>query len=233
MYYFIPHSVILLSVLGMAFIVYKKIGAILQFPQKPEQIIPEEKLVRQSWEKIKELTLALKRKSWGPALLSWFEKRLRQLRIVFLKIDNLIQKVLERAKDKSQTWSVRSRAWSEKKRLDKLDRIKVLEKRDKIEFMEMIEEGEAEKKEDGPAAKKIDRETEEKKAFLESEKEYINRVAENPRDKNAYLELGRLYLEQNNLEDAQSSFLQVLKLEAKNEEAQSLLAQVEEKLANR
>ncbi|PJE59612.1 MAG: hypothetical protein COU85_02820 [Candidatus Portnoybacteria bacterium CG10_big_fil_rev_8_21_14_0_10_44_7] len=231
MYYFIPHSVIFLAGVGLLYILSKKVEVILQLPAKPENIIPQERLWKKAYLQLKDWFLALKHRSFGPAVLGWLEKRLRQLRIVFLKSDNFLQWIMEKAKEKSQTWSVRSRAWKEQKRTEKLEKLKVMEKLNKVEFLEMIQENghDQQAKERPVLATTTRRAAGKRQEILQQEKEHINRIAKNPKDSKAYLALGKLYLQQKNITDAQASFTQVLKIEPDNQEAKTLLGQLEEK----
>lgn len=225
MYYYIPHAVIVLAGAGIVYALYRKVPVILQLPKKPETIIPREKLVQRAWIFVKELFLAVKNKQWGPAVLAWLEKKLRQLRIFFMRLDSWIQAMIERSRDKSQTWLVRSKAWREQKRQQKLDKLKVMEKLDKVEFLEMLDKKEP--AEEGTIEKeKTETRPEEKRNGLQEEKELINRIAKNPKDKEAYLGLGKLYLKQGNLEDAEASLIQVLKLDPENRRAKRLLDKI-------
>lgn len=234
MYYYIPHAVIVVSSLGILYILNKKLEVILTLPKKPEQIIPAQTILKNWLLKLKDLALSFRYRSWGPVVLSWIEKRLRGLRILFLKTDNFIGTVIDKSKDRGQAWKVRSKAWSEQKRTEKLDKLKVLEKLDRVEFLEMIEEGneEGESEKNGQVkikTEKSEQEKEEKKNLLAQEKEYINRIAKNPKDKTAYLQLGKLYLAQENFKDAESSFTEVLKIDPDNEEAKEELEKLEGK----
>ncbi len=231
MYYYIPQAIIVLAGLGLGYVFYKKIPVILQLPKEPETILPKERLHKKVATVTKDIFLAARHKLWGPALLSWLEKRLRELRIGFMKLDNMIISIINRSHDKSQTWKVRTKAWGEQRRVQKMEKLKVMEKLDKVEFLEMLGESQSESQEEDSKTAKAgedqDEEKSEKMTQLQEEKELINRIAKNPKDKEAYLSLGRFYLERDDLEDAEASFVQVLKLEEDNQEARKLLEEVE------
>ncbi len=234
MYYYIPQVIIVLAGFGLGYVFFKKIPVILELPKEPETILPKERLHKKAVTAARDIFLAARHRLWGPILLSWFEKRLRQLRIGFMKIDNLIISIINRSHDKSQTWKVRTKAWGEQRRLQKMEKLKVLEKLDKVEFLEMLGESQNEASAGGKegvveTVEEGEGEVNGKMAQLQEEKELINKIAKNPKDKEAYLSLGEFYLERSNLEDAEASFTQVLKLDPENEKARKLLEEAEDR----
>ena len=62
--------------------------------------------------------------------------------------------------------------------------------------------------------------------FERQEETIIKKISANPKDDKAYVELGKLYLKVENLEDAKASFNQAIKLNRGNYEAKKLLRDV-------
>lgn len=62
--------------------------------------------------------------------------------------------------------------------------------------------------------------------FNEAEKTYLNLIQKNPKDTKAYKGLGIIYLKQKNLNDAQASFEQVLKLSPNDFKIQAELQKI-------
>jgi tetratricopeptide (TPR) repeat protein len=156
----------------------------------------------------------LRYSSYQPALAAWFEKTLRKLRLLLLKIDNVFLRMIGSSREKTQIWTVRSRAWMEQHRLKKIKKLEVLEKLDQAEIIETIQKA----KEDVKNGKK-DKTSEVPKPELSEEElkqaeetSCIDIIARDPRNIEAYRRLGFLYCEQGNKEDAKNCFRQVLKL---------------------
>ena len=206
--------------------------------------LPENGLISKSAvrEKIGIFFQALKYSSWRSLFFSWLEKNLRRLRVSVLKIDNLFSGLIGRARDKSQTWSVRSRAWMEHRRIKKKENLQVLEELDKAEILgELDKAKKAVIKDEEKALKekigivgngfkngaKKEKATEETVVVGEKEKKCVEAIAKNPKDIESYRELGFFYLRQKNFPDARSCFRQVLKLSPAEAEIKKKLEEIE------
>lgn len=66
--------------------------------------------------------------------------------------------------------------------------------------------------------------------FSEAEKTYIEIIKKDPKNIQAYKNLGNLYLKQGNLRDAMSSFEQVLKINPNDQEAKTEIKVIESKM---
>jgi len=219
----IPWVVAGLSLASIAFIVFKKIPVLLKLPAAPPEGQEQVFGLRAVLVKIGTRLRGLRYSSYQPALVSWLEKVLRRLRLLVLKIDSVFVSWIGQSREKSQIWTVRSRAWMEQHRLKKIQKLQVLEKLDQAEILETIQKakedvrkeeiknGKIEPEEAGSImTQKIQTTTE---AFVrDKEKKFIDEIARDPRNVEAYKQLGFLYCEQGNKDDAKNCFRQVLKL---------------------
>ena len=193
----------------------------------------------------------IKYSNFFPLILSGLEKSLRKFRLLVLRIDNLFVGWIKRARDKSDTWTIRSRAWMEHRRLKKKEETQLLEKLDKVEVSETIQkiEQEVAKDEDNAFKEKVEivnsveettplvepvavevfepkPEEEEILTVTEEEKKYIDAIAQNPKDVESYRSLCDIYLNQQSYADARACFRQVLKLDPTDEETRAKLERI-------
>lgn len=195
---------------GIAIIILRKIPVLLKLPAEPQEGQTQPFLGKILLQKILLRIRGLKYSSY-PALFSkWLEKTLRKTRVLILKIDNIFVNLIGKSREKSQIWTVRSRAWMEQHRLKKIQKLQVLEKLDQAEIIETIQKAKEEVRKEADG-KKIDEAAPEKVKFSE-EKNCIDMIARDPRNVDAYKRLGFLYCEQGNKDDAKNCFKQVLKL---------------------
>lgn len=217
---------------GIALIVFRKISVLAK--------LPEESLVSQTAlkDKAKALARGLQYSTFRPVLFSWLEKVLRKTRVFVLRLDNIFLSLIAQARDKSQVWTIRSRAWIEHNRLKKREKISVLEGLDKVEVLENLNKNKQlhDKEEDLAFRQKLENmtsqeETSEQEAaaivFSAEEKDCIDEIAKNPKSVDAYKRLGFLYLRHKNFPDARSCFRQVLKLSPEENEVKKKLEEVE------
>jgi len=213
---FAPWVVAALSLAGVAVIILKKIPVLLKLPVKPPDGQPPSFLLKSLAQKIILRLRGLRFSSYLPAISAWFEKTLRKLRLLLLKIDNVFVKLIGSSREKTQIWTVRSRAWMEQHRLKKIKKLEVLEKLDQAEIIETIQKAKEDvkngngKNEKKPEISKPELSEEELKYAEETS--CIDMIARDPRNIEAYRRLGFLYCEQGNKEDAKNCFKQVLKL---------------------
>ncbi len=187
-------------------------------------------------EEIKARFHGLKYSNFLPAFLGQLEKSLRKFRLAILRMDNLFVALIKQARDRSDVWTIRSRAWMEDRRLKKKEETQLLEKLDKIEVSENLEKihKEVAKDEDNafkekvaivnsvgeekviePVASEVVEQQPEEEEILtvtEEEKKYIDAIAANPKDLEAYRALCDIYFNQQNYSDERAWFRQDLKL---------------------
>jgi len=213
---FVPWFIMALSVGAIAVIIGRKVPVLLKLPASPPEGQPQVFLLKKIFEKIILRLRGLRFSSYLPALASWAEKTLRKIRVVILKTDNLFVHLIGRSREKTQVWTVRSRAWMEQHRLKKIQKLQVLEKLDQAEILETIQKAKEEvKKEEEKNGKKLDDmpapQVVQNPDVVE-EKKCIDMIAQDPRNIEAYRQLGFLYCRQGNKDDAKNCFRQVLKL---------------------
>jgi len=229
---------------GVLFVIFRKIPTLVKLPQQLPAA-PE----TEWYEKIKNRFKAMRYSTYQPMFLNWLEKSLRKFRLLILKIDNLFIDWIKSAREKSEVWTVRSRAWMEHRRFKKKEKAQVLEKLDKAEVSETLEkiEQEVAKEEDEafkekveilnsvdgektvePAVSelKVEPDEEEILTVSEDEKKYIDVIAQNPKDITAYRALCDIYLKQQNYSDARACFRQLLKLAPGDADAKAKLENI-------
>src|SRR4030042_2113130 len=136
---FAPWIVGVLSLAGIFTIIFRKIQVLLKLPASAPDGQAPAFFLKVLAQKIFIRFKGLRYSSYQPALLSWFEKFLRKLRLSILRTDALFVKLIGSSREKSQIWTVRSRAWMEQHRLKKIQKLQVLEKLDQAEILETIQ----------------------------------------------------------------------------------------------
>jgi tetratricopeptide (TPR) repeat protein len=222
---------------GVFVLLFKKISTLVKLSQ---EIKPEVSLNGKIKEEIKTRISGIKYSSILPEALNWLEKGLRKIRLVILKIDNLFTSWIKNSRKKSETMTIRSRAWMEHHRLRKKEKAQLLEKLDKAEVSENLAKihQEVAKEEDkafeekveivksvdeeeiieAPIAQPLEQVPEKEEPMeeilvvSEEEKKYIDAITQNPKDIQSYRALCEIYLNQQSYSDARACFRQVLKL---------------------
>ncbi|OGZ34090.1 MAG: hypothetical protein A2Y98_03395 [Candidatus Portnoybacteria bacterium RBG_19FT_COMBO_36_7] len=203
-----------LSITSITFIFLRKRSLLLKLPARPPEGQEHVSIFKALIQKIIIRMKGLRYFSYQPAMAAWFEKILRKIRVLLLKIDNVFLRMIGASREKTQIWTVRSRAWMEQHRLKKIKKLEVLEKLDQAEIIETIQKAKEEvkngKKEKKEEEKKI--EISEGELRQAEEANCIDLIARDPRNIESYRRLGFLYCELGNKEDAKNCFKQVLKL---------------------
>lgn len=236
---------------GILFMAARKMPTLVKLPPSVKNIQKES-----LWQRFLLRLRGIKYSAWRPLILNWLEKSLRKARLLILKTDNLFTNWINLARQRSETWTVRSRAWVEHHRLKSKEKGQVLEKLDKMEISQTLEkmDKEAAVEEDQAFKEKIRQSNGSSKNFsfvkddmvLESssvgepqiniqatvlpeepeEKIYIDLISKNPKDVEAYRALGFIYLRQKNYSDARACFRQVLKLKPEDEGVKNKLNEI-------
>ena len=230
------------GIAGIFTLAYKKIPTLLNLPtDSPESGIFGGKINLKN--ELKKKLETIKYFSYQPRVLQWLEKILRKIRVLILKADNLFIAWIGRARNESQVWTIRSRAWMEHRRLKKKEKTQMLENLDKVEIFQELEKMKQEvaKEEDAALKEKIENvsgngtaKSEEsveavqplENRSLEEEKRCIDLITQNPKDLEAYRILGFIYLNQKNYSDARACFRQILKLEPEDQEVKRKLEEI-------
>jgi len=242
---------------GVVFLVARKIPTLAKLSEMAP-LPADERLLEKIKIKLKEIRYS----SYRPIILNWLEKNLRKIRLLFLKIDNLFVRWIKHSREKSDAWTIKSRAWMEHRRIKKREKAQLLEKLDKVEVSETLEKitKEVAKDEDKALEEKIEsiienqaseeeimkeevvkeeikQEIKDNEVAMieasvneevpsEEEKKYIDMIAQNPKDVDAYRALGFVYLEQNNYSNARACFRRVLKKRPEDEEIKNKLEEI-------
>ena len=228
------------GILGILFLIARKMPTLAKLSEMPQPVI-KEKFFENFTMRLKEI----KYSTYRPLILGWLEKNLRKFHLLILKMDNFFVKWIKSSRERSEIWTVRSRAFLEHRRIKRREKAQLLEKLDKVEVSETLEKitQEVVKDEDKALTEKIESviENNEKPAVIEApvevtaieqnqaeeatieeaptedEKKYIDVIAKNPKDVDAYRALGFIYLEQKNYSNARACFRRVLKKRPEDE----------------
>ncbi|MDD5590168.1 MAG: tetratricopeptide repeat protein [Candidatus Portnoybacteria bacterium] len=221
----IPLVIIVIGAAGVAVIIVKKVPILLKLPA----CAPEQECFSLS-EKIKIRLRSLKYANFQTSFILWIEKTLRKFRVALLKIDNVFADMISGAREKSQIWTIRSRAWMEQHQLRKIKKLQVLEKLDKAQVVETIQKAKDElrQRKQNIVKKEIRGGFDAAAAFNRfEERKLIDLIARNPRDAEAYRKLGFLYCGEENKEDARNCFKQVIKINPGDSEVVAKLRELE------
>ena len=203
MFILIPLMLILVSVVGISIIIFRKIPYL-------NKLTPETNLsvrtgvigdfLTDLLPEFSEGFKGLKLKEYRDLWLIELEKFLRKLRVVSLKMDRI------------------SDSWIKKIRSGSAFRVTTPTTTDKVEEVEPI----ISKEQTVPKITMEDMKREEQGMIIE--------IAKNPKDPRLYEVLGDLYVKMNNFSDAKESFEAAIELSPHNEELQKKYSQVVEKM---
>lgn len=248
--YLLIFSLILLvaGLAGLLFMVARKVPTLVKLPP-PAVTVPAVSISQ----RLKHGLKGIKYSTYRPLILSGLEKLLRKVRLLILKVDNLFTHWIKSARHRSEIWTVRSKAWIEHSRQKSKEKAQVLEKLDKVEISETLEKikQEVAADEDEALKEKIENisdsetvivipasdeeeessvqeemETDEAVTVEPEEKKYIDLIAQNPKNAEAYRMLGFIYLGQKNYSDARACFRRVLKFTPDDEAIKNKLNEI-------
>lgn len=186
----IPYLLIIFSLAGIGFIVFKKIPLLVKLPAEPEAVLPRQSLKEKLFNQLKEVS----RLNYWLIFLNWLEKTLKKIRILFLKLDNLVILLIAKLREISHNFTIKSKAWMSEKRMRRIEKLRLL--------------------------------ADLKRTKEEKEEIFLRIIRQNPKDIKAYKELGNLYLEDKNYQDAKSAFEEVLKINPEEEIAKEKLEEL-------
>ncbi|MAF20182.1 MAG: hypothetical protein CMI55_00705 [Parcubacteria group bacterium] len=213
-----------LSLIGLGIIVYRKVSVLAGLSEEELTILSRKKGVVQ---RIQEVDY---KQHWLNFMI-FLEKLLRRLKIIFLKIENLLSKWIRGLSNQSQIMTQKSKEWIKqkemKRRIPKNEltpkpESEISIKIDKIEGeKEIIPEPEFESEEDEDQLSLDDL-----KKPIKEEQKWINLIIENPKNITAYKFLGFLYWKQHNYVDAKSSLEMAVKLGSKDNKVKKVLEEI-------
>ena len=211
----ILYIIIGLSFVGLGFIVYRKIPVLSNLSEEEITILKRKKGIIQ---KIKEIDY---KHHWLNFIIS-LEKFLRRLKIVFLKIENMLTKWIGGLRGKSQIMTQKSKDWIRQREIKRRESKKSSSNDEKKEVSIKIN-----KKED--ESQLIEEEDNDElsiselKKPIKEEQEWIDLIVENPNNITAYKFLGLLYWKQHNYSDAKSSLEMSVKMGCKDRKVKEIL----------
>jgi tetratricopeptide (TPR) repeat protein len=220
------YILIFLSLVGLGFIIYRRIPSLVRLSEEEMDIISRKKGVI---ERIREVDY---KQQWLNFII-FLEKFLRRVKIMFLKIENILTRWIDRLRGSSQVMAQKSKEWirqnelkrhKEKKTVDKEE--KVLIKVDKKEESEKSEKSEISELVTEAMEEDDDLSLNELKKPIKEEQKWINLIIENPKNITAYKFLGLLYWKQHNYSDAKSSLETAIKYGSKDKRVKEVLEEL-------
>jgi tetratricopeptide (TPR) repeat protein len=218
LYSIIPPILIVISLVGIIIFLIKKAPEVASL--RDDDLLGEKKVSEKKgfWARFTKKGNQEEKKDFKHRVLLFLEKMTKKLKVMFLKLENMIS------------------AWGDSFRNKRQAR----EEEKSLHLAEIIEAenfSEKEKKENEKDGVLVDDSRMEKvKPRIEKEKRdifeniLVERIAANPKDVEAYERLGEYYLEIENNNYAKECFKQVLKLNPQNENIKSKMRKLERML---
>lgn len=237
----ILYVIIVLSLVGLGIIVYRKIPVLANLSEEEMSILSRKKgFVRQ----IKEIDY---KQHWLNFIIL-LEKFLRRLNIIFLKMENLLTKWIKGLRVRSKLMTQKSKEWMRQKEIrsgrfrrktdsETKGEIPIKIKKEGIssrpEQAGKIREAINKEEETEEIEEIIDNEIDkdlsisELKKPIKEEQKWIDLIVENPKNITAYKFLGLLYWKQHNYADAKASLGMAVKLGSKDKKVKEILKELE------
>ena len=208
----IIYLLIFSSIAWLGVIVYKKIPVLANLSEEEITILSRKKSV---FQRIKGIDY----KHYWLNFIIFLEKFLRKIKIIFLKIENLLSKWISWLRNRSQIMTQKSKEWIKhkeaKRREDKKDITK-----------ETIIKVNREEMDSLPELDEDDLPIEELKKPIKEEQKWIDLIIENPENITAYKFLGILYWKQHNYSDAKASLEMAVKFGSKDKKVKDILEEL-------
>jgi len=205
----ILYIVIGLSFVSLGFIVYRKIPVLFNLSEEEIAILKRKKGIIQ---RIKEINY---KNQWLNFIVS-LEKFLRRIKIIFLKIENMLTKWIRGLRGKSQIMTQKSKDWIRQKEIKRRESKK---KEVSIEINKKEDESQIMEEDDELSIKEL-------KKPIKEEQKWIDLIVENPNNITAYKFLGLLYWKQHNYLDAKSSLEMAVKMGCKDRKINEILKEL-------
>lgn len=213
MFIIILYLLIILSIAGLIIVVIGKIPTLSKLSDREMAILSNKKNFIQ---KCREINF----RQYFFNFIVKLEKVLRKLKIVFLKVENMLTKWIKKLGESSQTMGHKSREWIKHKEEKKIEKknggFKKPEKPDDIVIVAK------------QPVKSILPFSELEKPTKE-EQQWIDLIVENPKNITAYKFLGLLYWKQHNYSDAKASLEMAVKLGSQDKKVQGIIEEIKEK----
>ncbi len=221
------------SLIGLGIIIYRKIPLLARLSEEEMIILGRKRGIIQ---RLREINYKQHRLN----LIVYLEKFLRRIKIIFLKIENLLSKWINGLRRMSQVMTQKSKEWIKQREL-KRRTLRSASTRDEQaqNAKEKISTGTSEeipvkinKKEEGEEeVSQLSEESEEISIVelnkpIKEEQKWIDLIVENPKNITAYKFLGLLYWQQHNYADAKASLEMAVKLGSKDKKAKEILVEL-------
>lgn len=210
---FILYLLIAFSLIGLGIIVYRKIPLLARLSEEEMIILKRKKGVIQ---RLREINY----KQHWLNLIIHLEKFLLRIKIIFLKIENLLSKWINGLRRMSQVMTQKSKEWIRQKELKRkkikegtTEEIPIKVNKKEKEDLQFIKEDE-------------DISISELKKPIKEEQKWIDLIIENPKNITAYKFLGFLYWKQHNYADAKASLEMAVKLGSKDRKVKEVLEEL-------
>ena len=208
----ILYLLIILSLISLGIIVYRKIPLLARLSEEEMIILGRRRGVIQ---RLREINY---KQHWLNLIIG-LEKFLRRIKIIFLKIENLLSKWISGLRRMSQVMTQKSKEWIKQR---ELKRKKTKEKPTEQISIKINKEEESseliEESDDIPIS--------ELKKPIKEEQKWIDLIIENPKNITAYKFLGLLYWKQYNYADAKASLEMAVKLGSKDKKVKEALGEL-------
>lgn len=213
---FILYFFIVFSLVGLGVIVYRKIPALANLSEEEIMILSRRKgLVH----RVREINY---KQNWLVSMI-FLEKLLRRIKIVFLKIENLLNKWIKSLRMQSQIMTQKSKEWIRQREMKRRKKQEVLLNGTSKEVSIKINN----KKADLQFEKAMDElPLDELNRPIKEEQKWIDLIVENPKNITAYKFLGLFYWKQHNSSDAKASLEMAIKLGSKDKKVKEILKEI-------
>ena len=207
-----------LSVFGLGFIVYRKIPVLANLSEDEIMILSRKKGIIEQFREID-----YKQRVF--TLIVYLEKFLRCLKIVFLKMENLLNRWIQSLRMRSQIMAQKSKEWIRQREMKRRKKQAPPNNKTKGEISIKINE----KKVDSYFEKEMDEMAlDELKKPIKEEQKWIDLIIENPKNITAYKFWGLFYWKQHNRADAKASLEMAVKLGSKDKKVKEILREMRE-----
>ncbi|MBL7155412.1 MAG: hypothetical protein ISS88_02840 [Candidatus Portnoybacteria bacterium] len=225
MFNLILYFLIGFSLIGLGIIVYRKIPLLARLSEEEMIILGRKRGIIQ---RLREINY----KQHWLNLIVYLEKFLRRIKIIFLKIENLLSKWINGLRRMSQVMTQKSKEWIKQRELKRRTLRQAQNAKEKIstgtseEIPVKINKKEEEEEVSQLSEDDEDIPISELKKPIKEEQKWIDLIVENPKNITAYKFLGLLYWRQHNYSDAKASLEMAVKLGSKDKKVKEVLAEL-------
>lgn len=122
----IPYLIIIFSLAGIIYVVFKKIPVLMKLPLEPDNNFAKEQEIPIAEKAVNFIKEKIAHPNYLLVVLGWLEKILRKTRILFLKIDRHFVSLISKSREKSREMAVKSKGWMSERRMKKIGHLKIM-----------------------------------------------------------------------------------------------------------